>query len=116
MRVRRWLGVMLVAMILAGCGASTGGKLGSGTGGPTPTPTATPTPPTTTTPSPTAAPTGATMQSFGWTKASLKYPDLVAAAPSDPNTLYSCAGSFTATFIAFSVSYGFRGWCCKMTV
>jgi hypothetical protein len=96
---------MLVAMILAGCGASTGGKLGSGTGGPTPTPTATPTPPTTTTPSPTAAPTGATMQSFGWTKASLKYPDLVAAAPSDPNTLYSCAGSFTATFIAFSVSH-----------
>jgi hypothetical protein len=97
-----WRGVILVAMVmLAGCGASTGGKLGSGTGGPTPTATSQTSP----TPSPTSSSGGATMQSFGWTKASLKSPDAIAAAPSDPNTLYSCAGSFTATFIAFSVSH-----------
>jgi hypothetical protein len=77
MRVRvGWLGVILVAMILAGCGASTGGTVGSGTGGATPTASSGP----------------ATMQSLGWTKASLKYPDAVAAAPSDPSTLYSCTG------------------------
>jgi hypothetical protein len=106
----RWerLGVILVAMILVGCGASTGGTVGSGTGGPTPT--VTPTPPPTPTPSPTAASGGASMQALGWTKAHLGYPDAVAAAPSDPTTLYACTGDPTGNLnpagtIAFSVSH-----------
>ena len=102
MRMRMaWLGVMVVAMMLAGCGASTGGKLGSGSGGPTPTATSQTTP----TATPTTSSGSATMQSLGWTKSSLKSPDVIAVAPGDPNTLYSCAGSFTATFIAFGVSH-----------
>ncbi|MDE3229347.1 MAG: hypothetical protein KGO05_05665 [Chloroflexota bacterium] len=99
---REWLGMILVAMLLAGCGA----RVGGGSGGATPTASSQ----TATAPTSTANAGLSVMASLGWTKAKPGFPDTLAAAPSDPDTLYSCSGdpigaSNPADVIAFSVSH-----------